>query len=109
MPGPDEPEPPAFAKMTPGLQRAYSVAYFSGTTQHAVSAANIAVERHRFRLVIQTTKASAAADSALVARHGGNVISQSGRRLEAWIPYHEIPALALDTLVNRIDVVKSGL
>jgi hypothetical protein len=108
MPGPDEPEPPQFAKLTPGLKRAYEVAHFSGTTQHAVSVTDIAIERQRFRVLIQTSQASAAADSALVARHRGQVIAQSGRRLEAWIPFEEVPALAGDTLVQRVDVVKGG-
>jgi hypothetical protein len=106
MPGPAETEPPEFAKLSPILKQSYVIAHFSGTTIHAASTTDIHVDGHRFCVRIETVQPSAAADSALVAQHKGEILSQSGKRLEAWIPYAEIPALAADTLVKRLEMVR---
>lgn len=86
------------------LWQAYRIARFAGFTAHVTRATPVQVEGDLLKVLLITRKDKASADSALVEGYGGRVISQSGARVEAWVPYTALPALALESCVLKLDV-----
>jgi hypothetical protein len=88
------------------LWQAYRIARFAGFTAHVPRATPVQVEGDLFKVLIITGKDRTSADSALVEGYGGRVVSQSGTRLEAWVPYTALPALAAESRVLKLDVAE---
>jgi len=86
------------------LWQAYRIARFAGFTTHVPRATPAQVDGELFKVLLLTAKGTPADDSTLVASYGGRVISLTGARVEAWVPYTVLPALAEESRVLKLDV-----
>lgn len=95
-------EPEEFGKLDAPVKQAFYTAHFSESAAHVTAQTRLITRFNLFKLVILTERSTAAEDEALLKEHEGEIISRSHFRIEAWIPYENIPALVMEPTVTQI-------
>lgn len=100
--GKDTRDPDEFSKLATAVKEAYYTAHFSESTAHVTGQTRVICKFNMLKLVITTEATTAEEDEALMVKLKGEIISRLKFRIEAWVPYSNIPALVIEPSVTKI-------